>query len=65
MTTKIREVRSMLDSSRSSAWLEVDGGITPDTIHEVLAAGATAVVAATAIFKNPGGIRAGIASLRD
>ena len=64
MTKKVREVRAMLQAAGSHAWLEVDGGITPETIQEVLEAGATAVVAATSIFKNPGGIRAGIESLR-
>ena len=64
MTGKVREVRRMLDEIRSTAWLEVDGGITPENIHEVLEAGTTAVVAATSIFKHPAGIRAGIASLR-
>ncbi len=64
MTRKIREIRRMLDEIHSTAWLEVDGGITHENIHEVLDAGATAVVAATAVFKYPGGIRAGITALR-
>ena len=40
---------------RSSAWLEVDGGIDVETLPEMKEAGATAFVAATAIFKNPEG----------
>lgn len=65
MCGKIQDVRRMLDEAHSKAWLEVDGGITPETLPDVLRAGATAVVAATAIYKNPAGIRAGIRSLRD
>jgi ribulose-phosphate 3-epimerase len=64
MTSKIREVRRMLDAAGNSAWLEVDGGITEETLPEALQAGATAIVAATAVFKHPAGIRAGIQSLR-
>jgi ribulose-phosphate 3-epimerase len=65
MTGKIREVRRMLDEIGSSAWLEVDGGITEETLPEALRAGATAIVAATAIFKHPDGIRSGIRALRE
>jgi ribulose-phosphate 3-epimerase len=64
MTPKIREVRRLLDENGSHAWLEVDGGITEETLPEALQAGATAFVAATAIFKHPQGIRAGVQSLR-
>jgi ribulose-phosphate 3-epimerase len=65
MTGKIREVRRMLDEAGSQAWLEVDGGLTVETLPEAVQAGATAIIAATAIFKHPGGIRAGIQALRD
>jgi ribulose-phosphate 3-epimerase len=65
MTAKVAEVRAMLDRINSPAWLEVDGGITPATLPEMRAAGATAFVSATAVFKNPQGIAAGIGSLRE
>jgi ribulose-phosphate 3-epimerase len=61
---KVSEVRKKLDALRSSAWLEVDGGIDIETLPEMKAAGATAFVAATAIFKHPQGIKAGVESLR-
>lgn len=61
---KVSEVRKKLDALRSSAWLEVDGGIDVETLPEMKAAGATAFVAATAIFKHPQGIKAGVESLR-
>jgi len=62
---RVAEVRKKLDTLGSFAWLEVDGGISIETLPRMKEAGATAFVAATAIFKNPEGIAAGIESLRD
>ncbi|RPI93918.1 MAG: ribulose-phosphate 3-epimerase [Chloroflexi bacterium] len=61
---KVSEIRKKLDALRSSAWLEVDGGIDVETLPEMKEAGATAFVAATAIFKHPQGAKAGVESLR-
>jgi ribulose-phosphate 3-epimerase len=61
---KVAEVRQMLANHRSNALIQVDGGITPENIHLPYLAGARSFVAATAIFKNPSGIAAGIDSLR-
>ena len=61
---RVSEVRKKLNALRSSAWLEVDGGIDVETLPEMKDAGATAFVAATAIFKNPQGPAAGVQSLR-
>jgi ribulose-phosphate 3-epimerase len=49
-TEKIRRVRALLDRQRARAVLEVDGGITLDTIGEAWAAGADTFVAGTAVF---------------
>jgi ribulose-phosphate 3-epimerase len=49
-TDKIRRVRALLDRHRSSAVLEVDGGITTATIAEAWGAGADTFVAGTAVF---------------
>jgi ribulose-phosphate 3-epimerase len=49
-TDKIRRVRALLDARTSGARLEVDGGITPQTIAQVRAAGADTFVAGTAVF---------------
>jgi ribulose-phosphate 3-epimerase len=65
VTPKIAEIRRRLDEIGSAAWLEVDGGISAATISQVRAVGADAFVAANAIFKYPGGIAAGIQSLRE
>jgi len=64
MISKVAEIRRRLDEIHSSAWLEVDGGISAATISRVREAGAEAFVAASAIFHHPGGIAAGIRSLR-
>ena len=50
---KIREVRTLIDNSGFDIRLEVDGGITPDNIAEVAAAGADTFVAGSAIFNKP------------
>jgi ribulose-phosphate 3-epimerase len=49
-TEKIRRVRGLLDQAGSRAALEVDGGITTDTIAEAWLAGADTFVAGTAVF---------------
>ena len=61
---KVSEIRKKLDALRSSAWLEVDGGIDLETLPKMKDAGATAFVAATAVFKNPEGPTTGVKSLR-
>lgn len=61
---RVSEIRQKLNALRSSAWLEVDGGIDTGTLPEMKEAGATAFVAATAIFKHPDGPAAGVRSLR-
>ena len=47
---KIRTVRTMIDAENPSCELEVDGGIDPDTKDLVIDAGATVLVAGSAIF---------------
>ncbi|MCX5767811.1 MAG: ribulose-phosphate 3-epimerase [Gemmatimonadetes bacterium] len=60
---KIKRARALLDSAGSRALLEVDGGITRDTIAACWRAGADTFVAGTAVFsaKDPA---AEIAALR-
>jgi ribulose-phosphate 3-epimerase len=48
--SKIRRVRELLDRTGSSAAIGVDGGIDLETIGEVVAAGATLLVAGHAVF---------------
>lgn len=61
---KVRQVRQMLDAIGSPAWLEVDGGINPETLPRMAEQGATAFVAASAIFQSPLGIPSAIHQLR-
>ncbi len=61
---KIRTVRGWRDRGLTSALVAVDGGLTPKTAPEVVQAGADVLIAASAIFKHPDGIRAGVESLR-
>lgn len=50
---KIRRARALLDHRRSRAVLEVDGGITRETIGQAWGAGADTFVAGTAVFGAP------------
>ena len=62
---KITRVRAMLDEAgREAAWLAVDGGITAETAPAVVRAGADVLVAGSAIFRAPEGVRAAIRRLR-
>jgi ribulose-phosphate 3-epimerase len=47
---KVRRARTMLDAAGSGAWLQVDGGISRETVADVWDAGADAFVAGQAIF---------------
>jgi ribulose-phosphate 3-epimerase len=64
-TNKIAAIRRMLDER--SLWgveLEVDGGVAPGTIGEVVAAGASVVVAGNAVFNDRASVAENIAELR-
>lgn len=50
---KIERVRKLIDSTGRDIRLEVDGGIKPDNIARVAAAGADTFVAGSAIFNQP------------
>lgn len=52
-TDKIRRARALLQAHQVRAFLEVDGGIGPDTIGAACAAGADTFVAGNAIFTSP------------
>ncbi len=49
---KIKTIRGMIDATGRAIDLEVDGGITPDTAKQVIAAGADVLVAGTAVFRD-------------
>ena len=64
-TSRIKRLRQMLDDIGSSAWLEVDGGIHPGNAAEIAAAGATVLVAGSAVFKGSGAIAENVTAFRE
>jgi ribulose-phosphate 3-epimerase len=50
---KIRHLRKMIDERRSTARIEIDGGIDRDNVADVVGAGAEIIVAGSAIFGAP------------
>jgi ribulose-phosphate 3-epimerase len=52
-TDKIRRLRTLLNRNGARAMLEVDGGITVDTIEAPWSAGADTFVAGTSVFGTP------------
>jgi ribulose-phosphate 3-epimerase len=50
---KLREARSLIEASGRAIRLEIDGGVTPENIAEIAAAGADTFVAGSAIFNQP------------
>jgi len=65
MLDKVRRMRAMLDAARSMADLEVDGGIKPANIAQVVAAGATVVVAGSAVFSPTRPVAEAVRLLRE
>lgn len=65
VVAKIARVRQMIQERNLNTLIQVDGGITGETLPLTYQAGARVFVAATAIFKHPQGIAAGIKQLRD
>ena len=62
---KIESIRKMIDKAGLSVDLEVDGGIDAVTSRRAIEAGADALVAGTAVFRDgPAGYAANIAALR-
>ena len=49
---KVRQLRQSIVSNGYETRIEVDGGIGPDNLHDVLTAGAEIIVAGSAIFSS-------------
>jgi ribulose-phosphate 3-epimerase len=65
-TDKIRRARYLLDrQGHPGAELQVDGGIDARNAPDVVRAGASCLVAGTAVFGHPEGLDAGIRALRE
>jgi ribulose-phosphate 3-epimerase len=52
-TEKIRRLREMRDRAGANFLIEVDGGIGPENVAEVVRAGAQILVAGTSVFRTP------------
>jgi ribulose-phosphate 3-epimerase len=66
MEPKIREVRRMVSDAGldDTVDVEVDGGISPETIHGAARAGANVLVAGSALFRDPLGLEHAVSELR-
>ena len=61
---KLRTARAALDRGRITAELEVDGGIKLDNVRRVVDAGASVIVAGSAVFEDADGPVKAIAKFR-
>ena len=64
VTVKIKELKALIDEMKLDIDIEVDGGVKPSNIAEVVNAGANVIVAGSAIF-NAGNIDEAVKSLRE
>lgn len=53
MLSKIQDLRHMIDQAGRDILIEIDGGVSPTTAHELCGAGADVFVAGSAVFGNP------------
>jgi ribulose-phosphate 3-epimerase len=61
---KVRVLRAALDARGSTAELQVDGGIKPENARDVGRAGASVLVAGSAVYLDPDGVAAALAKFR-
>ncbi len=64
MEPKIAEAARMIKESGFAIDLEVDGGISADTITGAATAGARVLVAGSALYRHPGGLTEAVTQLR-
>lgn len=64
MTAKVAQLRERLQKMNSDCLIQVDGGINAETIVDVVAAGATSVVAGSALINDNGSIESNIRRFR-
>ncbi len=61
---KLPTLRAALDAAGSTAELEVDGGIKPENAKAAAQAGASVLVAGSAVYLDPDGVSAALAKFR-
>jgi ribulose-phosphate 3-epimerase len=66
-TAKIARIRGMIEEAglAGRVELQVDGGVAPDTIAEVVKAGATVLVAGSAVYNGRAGVAENLRALRE
>ncbi len=64
MVNKVARLKATIEERRLDCVIQVDGGINPETVGSVVAAGATSVVAGSAIINDQAGIAENLAALR-
>jgi ribulose-phosphate 3-epimerase len=66
MEPKIAEVRAMIERAGRAdlTHIEVDGGISAETVVGAASAGANVLVAGSALFRHPDGLEAAVTELR-
>jgi ribulose-phosphate 3-epimerase len=63
-TDKVRRARQMLTEVGSGADIEVDGGVDAGNAADIAAAGASVLVAGSAVYAHPDGAAAGVGAIR-
>lgn len=53
MLAKVRQARRLAAAADVDIWVQVDGGIGPDTIEQCASAGADTFVAGSAVYRDP------------
>jgi ribulose-phosphate 3-epimerase len=61
---KLQRLRKEIDARRVAVELEVDGGVKLDNVRRVVEAGASVVVAGSAVFESPDGVEASLKKFR-
>ena len=61
---KLQRLRKEIDARRLAVELEVDGGVKLDNVRRVVEAGASVVVAGSAVFESPEGVESAMKKFR-
>jgi len=62
---KLQRLRKEIDTRHLPVELEVDGGVKLDNVRRVIEAGASVVVAGSAVFEAPEGVEAAVTRFRE
>lgn len=64
MAPKVRQIAAMVRDAGDGVEIQVDGGISAETIGHAWAAGATSFVSGSALYRHHGGLEAAMAEMR-